>query len=205
MKICLTTLYDDNFKNFAPYAIQSFKKFCQINSFDLCVYDQLINTKISPSWNKILAILESFKKYDVVFWSDADSIFTGIEENFLKINNFDDKNKLMVASDENGICLSHMLVRNCEYNEKLFNTLLFLKDVKDENFFGDGPKWEQNALKALMLHFNIEIDVMNRRSMKWTTPSMFHKDIFFFHYAVQDNKTRYEIMKTHYEKLYLGK
>jgi hypothetical protein len=205
MKICLTTLYDKNFEKFIPYVLKSFENFCEINSFDIQVYDKLFDSNLHPSWNKLLAIKESFKKYDVVFWSDADSLFTGINENFLKINDFNDQSNFMVTSDENGICLSHILIKNADYNLKLIDTLLFLKDVKNDDLFGIGPKWEQNSLKALMQHFNIELQIMHKRSMKWTTPEMFHNDIFFFHYAVQTNDSRYTAIKNHFEKLYLSK
>ena len=111
----------------------------------------------------------------------------------------------MVASDENGICLSHMLIKHTDYNLKLIDTLLFLKDVKNDNLFGVGPKWEQNSLKALIQHFNINFEIMHERSMKWTTQEIFHSDVFFFHYAVQNNDVRYTTIKNHYEKLYLHK
>ena len=88
MKTCLTTLYDKNFEKFIPYVLKSFEKFCEINSFDICIYDKLFDTNLHASWNKLLAVKESFKKYDVVFWCDADSLFTGINNNFLKTNNF---------------------------------------------------------------------------------------------------------------------
>lgn len=41
--------------------------------------------------------------------------------------------------------------------------------------------------------------------MKWTTHETFHEDVFFFHYAVQNNEIRYETIKKHFEKLYLDK
>lgn len=205
MKTCLTTLYDKNFDKFIPYVLKSFERFCEINSFDICVYNKLFDTNLHPSWNKLLAIKESFKKYDLVFWSDADSLFTGINENFLKMNEFNNQSNFMIASDENGICTSHILVKNTEYNSKLIDTLIFLKDVKNDDLFGIGPKWEQNSLKALIQHFNIELQIMNKKSMKWTTHEMFHEDVFFFHYAVQNNEIRYETIKKHFEKLYLDK
>ena len=46
---------------------------------------------------------------------------------------------------------------------------------------------------------------MHERSMKWTTQEIFHSDVFFFHYAVQNNDVRYTTIKNHYEKLYLHK
>jgi|APGre2960657373_1045057.scaffolds.fasta_scaffold14997_4 hypothetical protein len=205
MKICLTTLYDKNFQNFMPYVSKSFEKFCDVNSFDIEIYNNMFDSSLHPSWNKLLAIKECFKKYDLVFWCDADSLFTGINENFLKMNNFNHQSNFMIASDENGICSSHILVKNTEYNLKLIDTLLFLSDVKNNDLFGIGPKWEQNTLKVLIQHFNIKFQVMNKRSMKWTTPEMFHDDIFFFHYAVQSNDVRYEAIKNHFGKLYLNK
>jgi hypothetical protein len=202
MKMCLTTLYNKNFEKFIPYVLKSFEKFCEINSFDICVYDKLFDTDRHPSWNKLLAVKESFKKYDLIFWCDADSLFTGKNDNFLKINNFDCKSDLMVSFDGNGICLSHFLINNNEYNIKLIDTLLFLKDVKDDNSFGIGPKWEQNTLKALIQHFDLKYSHLKQNvimDIDWLTNS---NDIFFYHYCCKSNELRNALIKKDYYILY---
>lgn len=202
MKFCITTLYDDNFSKFAPYSIKTFETFCEYNNCNLEVYNKLFDDNLHPSWNKLLALKECFKKYDLVLWADADSLFTGIKNNFIQFNNFNAESSLMVPYDDNGICLSHILISNCQYNINLIDTLLFLKDVKDDSVFGIGPKWEQNALKALTRHFNIKLQLMHPESSVDCTFNTFPRQFFFFHYPVMTNEYRYNTMKLHYERLY---
>jgi hypothetical protein len=202
MKFCLTTLYNNNFQSFMPYVIKSFEKFCEYNNCNLKIYDALIDDNIHPSWNKLLVLKELIKRYDIVLWADADSLFTGKSENFLIYNNFDSASNFMVSSDTNGVCLGYILINNSNYNLQLIDTMLLLKDVKNDNFFGDGPKWEQNTFKALNLHFNIKYQIF-KYDVSVDVDCVKDKDsTFFYHYCCKTNEERLKYIKRDFENLY---
>lgn len=191
MKSCLTTLYDDNFKSFAPIAINSFEKFCHINKLELAVYNKLFDNSIHPSWNKLIAIKKCFEQYDAAFWADTDSLFIGNQNKLNELEN----SSFITNYDSNGICLSHFFIKNTDYNNKLIDTLLFLKDVKDDSKFGIGKKWEQNTLKALMVYFNIEISYFKENTIvDFIYHNRYYENTYFYHFSTMDNHIRYSLM-----------
>lgn len=203
MKTCLITLYDENCIKFAPFAIKSFETFCKYNNCDLKIYDSLIDLTLAPSWNKLLAIRECLNIYDIVIWADADSIFLPRREIFLEYNNFDSKCNFMTSWDDNGICLSHMIVSNSAYNFKLIEVLLFLSNVKDDSKFGNGKKWEQNTLKALDLHFSIPHQKMKEfTAINYLYNPKIYSDTFFYHFTCMDTLLKEWVMEKVYQQHY---
>lgn len=197
MKTCLATLYTSHFNGFINYTTSTFNTFCKIHniSFESC--DKLIDLNLHPSWNKILYIKKCFEYYDRVFWCDADSLYIGNNQ-FKPIY---DEYPLILNMDSNGICLSHFIINNTPYNQKLLDTLLFLGDVKDDTKFGIGPKWEQNTLKAILENFSIDYKTF---SPKIITDIFFESrtpDTFFFHYPIMENDKRTQLIKQHYNEL----
>ena len=205
MKVCLTTLYTDNFKSFAPLAIKSFEKFCEYNNFEIQIYDKVFDQSVHPSWNKLLAVKDCFLKYDYVLWSDIDSLFLNNKKSFLDTANINEESSLLCSSDWNGICMSHFYIKNNEYNNKLLDTLLFLKDVKDNDFFGKGygAKWEQNCLKALLYHFDLKVSTFPNDTILDCRVEDIKENTFFYHYCVLNNLERKFLMKNLYEKLFI--
>lgn len=205
MKVCLTTLYTDNFKSFAPLAIKSFEKFCEYNNFEIQIYDQALDKSIHPAWNKLLAVKNCFLKYDYVLWSDIDTLFLNNKKSFLDIADINKETSFLCNSDWNGICTSHFYIKNNEYNNKLLDTLLFLKDVKDNDFFGKGygMKWEQNCLKALFHHFNLNVSTFPDNTILDCRVENIKENTFFYHYCVLNNLERKFLMKNLYERLFI--
>jgi len=183
MNLCLTTLYTKNYSNFALIAIKSFEKFCEKYDANIVVYDSLIDSNKHPAWNKLLAIQECFCNHDFVFWCDIDSLYIDNEENFFNINNLFHKH-FVAYDDGNGLCASHLFIKNKDFNIKLIESLLFLGDVKDNNRFGNpDPKWEQNALKALLDHFNLPIDYFSKKTIiNYDQKNDFDINTSFIHY-----------------------
>ena len=205
MKVCLTTLYTDNFKSFAPLAIKSFEKFCEYNDFEIQIYDQVLDNNIHPAWNKLLAVKDCFLKHDYVLWSDIDTLFLNNKKSFLDMANISKESSFLCSSDWNGICSSHFFIKNNEYNNKLIDTLLFLKDVKDNDFFGKGygAKWEQNCLKALLYHFNLNVSTFPENTILDCRVEDIKENTFFYHYCVLNNLERKFLMKNLYERLFV--
>jgi hypothetical protein len=198
MKVCITSLYDEKYKDISSISLKSFEIFCEYNNSDLKIYSKLIDNFIHPAWNKLLAIKECLNTYDIVLWADIDSIFIPRKENFIKYNNFDESCNFMTSFDGNGLCSSHILMNRCDYNIKLIDTLLFLKDVKNDDIFGlgHGPKWEQNAMKGLIQHFNIKYQFMNDFTVTDYISSVLpNKNTFFYHFSAYEINQRYDLMK----------
>jgi hypothetical protein len=190
MKYCLTTLYDSSFSSFSTKVTKSFEIFCKINECDLITFNQLFDNSLHPSWNKLFAVKKCFESYDGVLWCDADSLFIGNPNNFFQENV---KNENFITnSDPNGICLSHFFMKNTKYNVSLIDTLLFLKDVKDDLVFGVGKKWEQNALKALTNNFKIDVGVFKEHTVVdfiWHGKS--YDTTYFYHFSNLENHVRH--------------
>ncbi len=202
MSFCLTTLYTPNYCGFAPIAIRSFEKFCEKYKSDLVVFDYLIDKNKHPAWNKLLAVKECFKKYESVLWCDIDSLYLDIDFNFFGLNNLFNKS-LVVNSDGNGLCSSHMFVKRTPYNEKLIDTLLFLGDVKDNKRFNDpAPKWEQNSLKALQDHFDISIDYFLHSTVIEHDADRLQFNSFFVHYFCLSEEQRVKKMRHTFDSFY---
>lgn len=203
MKFCLCTLYDDNFKNFIDPVKLSFKKFCRLNNFDFIYFDKLFDINLHPSWNKLLAIQECFNRhYEYVFWCDADSIFINTKNLFLDSISFFNQ-ELILNHDSNGICMSHFLIKNNDYNNKLLNTLLFLGDVKDDKMFGIGKKWEQNCLKHLINGFTIKYDLFPKDFVvDYVYHNRYYNNTQFYHFSILDNIVRTSLIQLLTEKIY---
>lgn len=128
----------------APVAVR--KKF---EAFD--------ETDRHPSWSKIGAVLRQLSVSTPgawVIWVDADCVvnhWPPVEE-FLSKTNAD----IVFSKDWNGICMGFWAAKNCQWSIAFLNALLLCGDVSDHTesrFSPDGPKWEQNAVKALLKDF----------------------------------------------------
>ena len=202
MNLCLTTLYTPNYNGFAPIAIKSFEKFCERYDSDIRVFDNVINKNWHPAWNKLFAIKECFKTHEYVLWCDIDSLYLDIDFDFYQINNLFHKD-FVINTDGNGICTSHWLLRNSEYNNKLIDTLLFLGDVVDNNRFNNpDPKWEQNALRGLKDHFDIPMDYFLHKTVIEHDADRLEFNTAFVHYFCMSLEERVFKMKQMFDHFY---
>jgi hypothetical protein len=195
------TLFDESFYEFSPYAIKSFEKFAAINGFKTLWFDKLWNTNADPYWNKPYIFLRCFElDYEWVFWADADSIYIGDSPISL-----DDSRTFVTNSDSNGMCLSHLLVKNTHYNRNLLKTITFLGDVRDDSEFGIGRRREQNALKAIHRYFNTGITHFHPEFVKEPKYSgQPTENTQFVHYAVTEKDERKILMSETYKQYYGG-
>jgi len=205
MKICMISLYTENYKCFSTFAIKSFEKFCEINNFDLIIYDQLFDNSLHPAWNKLLAVKKNINNYDMIFWSDIDCLFVNKKDLFLSFLDSSLNENLICNSDWNGLCTSHFLIKNNEYNNNLIDTLLFLKDVKNDDVFGKGygPKWEQNTIKALLNNFNLNISYFPDDTVLDFRMQQLKNNTFFCHFCALNNTERKVLMQKMYFDLFV--
>jgi len=195
---CIVTLFDRNCVGYAPYALQSFRAFSHINGFELVYFDKLFLHGMEPPWHKLYAIKECFDRgYEWVFWADVDSIFIASEPLM-----FDKQHTLVMNTDYWGICTSHFVIQNNYYNKGLLDTLLFLGDVKDESKFGEGRKWEQNTLKALLMHFNIKIKPFPANFVSEPKFNRTESNTQFLHFAITSHDERNVLMPAYYSHYY---
>lgn len=192
---CICTLYDHHFDSFMPQVLQTFDRFARIHRFQGRYFDGLLDPGRAASWNKLIALERCFQLgYEWVFWADADSLFVGpgLELDFSR--------EFVTSFDSNGLCLSHMLVRNTPYNRQLIQALLFLGDVRDETQFGIGVKWEQNALKALERFFPLRLDRFATPFVgEPLFPDTLHPGVQFLHLAITPNPDRAKFIQDFFQ------
>lgn len=200
-KYCVCTLYDGTFYGFAPLVLRSLEQFAEVNSFDLVYYDKLLNFVRHPAWNKCYAILDCFDKgYEWVLWSDADSIYIN-RNKFLEACP-PEYSSFWTSIDENGICTSHIFIKNTDYNRGLLRAMLLLGDVKDDGAFGVCTcKWEQNALKALRLHFHINLTYFPQSLVVHNSLPV-QNNTQFVHFPSKSIEERLRLITTTYNKFY---
>jgi hypothetical protein len=112
---------------------------------------------------KIKFINDCLIKYPDLYivWVDIDIYIHNIE---FKIESLLDEKDLIISKDVNGICSGFMIIKNNEWNKKLFSCLNFLQDVnekldliKHDGFGGflhqNGNHFDQNSMKVLFNYF----------------------------------------------------
>ena len=157
MKLTLVTLYDNGFASIGDQCARSMRAHAGAMSADVFVYTSLIDPALHPSWNKLLAIraqLALMQPGDWATWIDADCV---VVRPFPLRDDLEDKHyyDLLVSQDHNGLCMGVFAAKACPWTLKFIDTLLFCMDVRSDDAYGAGcgPKWEQNAVKALLAEF----------------------------------------------------
>lgn len=113
--------------------------------------DSLPDSRLAPSWNKIVMLLNSLDcATQPIWWIDSDLLL--LDQAF-KLPKFD--TPIAISTDWNGICCCFMGVNPCPEAAEFLRSVLFLGDVADNDVYGKGlgTKWEQNAIKACMDNF----------------------------------------------------
>jgi len=83
VSICLTTYFDRNFQEVGSLCLKSIRKYAEKYGFDVVLFNKKLSTR-PPSWNKILIAKKLLRKYDFVFWLDADAVFVRFDKDIRK-------------------------------------------------------------------------------------------------------------------------
>lgn len=82
MKLCVVTIYDENYYEIANVTIPSDKEYCLKNGYDFIAHKLLDG---NYHYKKHELFCDLLERYDVIFYKDIDSIFTN---HTIKIENF---------------------------------------------------------------------------------------------------------------------
>lgn len=148
MKICLTTYYDKNFSKMGELCLKSIKEYAKKHGFDVKLKNKMSSKRPAP-WNKILVIqklLNDRKKYDFIFWIDADALFVNFGENIKKEIQPGKDFYLVKHDTEEGDAPNTgvILIRNTKWSRN------FLKDVWSKKEYTYSIGWENAAVCDLL-------------------------------------------------------
>jgi hypothetical protein len=86
MKKAILTLYDEKFADLAKLSLPSIKRCAKLNKAELCVETKSFDESRPIPWSKVLMCESALEDYDVVFWFDIDSIFTGDDNDIFRLS-----------------------------------------------------------------------------------------------------------------------
>jgi hypothetical protein len=123
-KIAFVYVYTPNISDYAKHSIINLKNYVLKHDYTLIIYDKVLSDKVSPCWNKVLAILANLKSYDYLVWFDADAI---IFNPSIPIQYFINANKskdLLIcydcAKDKECVNSGIMIIANTDWAYRLF-------------------------------------------------------------------------------------
>jgi hypothetical protein len=120
-------------------AIQNKRDYCARQGYDFIYLEHSMDKSRPVPWTKILLVENVLlsNKYDWVFWSDADAIFTNFNirlENFLD-NNYD----FIVSKDFNNINTGNFFMKRSR------NSFRLLRSIYSQKQYINHPWWENEA------------------------------------------------------------
>ena len=194
MKICVTTIYDDNMLEIAKItAFDNFEKYCKLNKYDLEVINIDYEKERPTSWYKILEvkkILES-NKYDWVFFVDLDCLFMNMTTKLESL--IDDDNFIIFAANSdiqdhpvpnkfgvNGVNGSQFLIKNCQLSldflDDVWSAIDLPADIVNEH------DWEQRQFRYSIVkdQFKDSVKIIENRLLNafWYTNNIFFLMIY---------------------------
>jgi len=204
MKICVTTIYDDNMLDIANItAFDNFEKYCRLNNYQLEVIKIDYKKERHTSWCKILEVkklLES-NKYDWVFFIDLDCLFMNMTTKLESL--VDDNNFIIFASNDDvqdypvlnkfgtyGVAGSQFLIKNCQLSidflDDVWKSVDLPTDIVDEY------DWEQRQFRHSIVKdkFKDSVKIIEGRLINayWYT-----NDVFFLMKYKKYNKDIWQI------------
>lgn len=146
-RICVTTIYNDNYQNMANItAFDNFEKYCKIHGYSLEVI-KVEDDKIerTPHWEKVKSVKSLLQsgKYDWVFFIDLDCLFMNTT---IKLESFISDEHFMVITGHNdipdtpilnqhgtkSIMTAQFLIKNCEESIKFLDDVWAAKETQDK-------------------------------------------------------------------------
>ena len=145
MKIAVTTLYTPEIADFSEESVKNFRMYCDLNGYDLFVYEQSLKEGLRGNWCKPKVLLNHINDYDYVVWLDSDIAILDINRKLEDIIE-PHKNKSFIATDDMGgwkLNNGFMIFKNIKYVKEMLGVLWKIqsqfidKDRGDQKFFID--------------------------------------------------------------------
>jgi galactosyl transferase GMA12/MNN10 family len=161
-RIAILSLYNRAYAHIGKYSELNKLPYAKKHGYDVIIYHQLLDTSRPAAWSKIVAIQKHLKKYDWIFWSDADSL---IMNNDIKVETLIDDNYDLIITREKGrttLNTGSFLIKNTAWSHAL------LRDIYAQTQFMHHGWWEQAAfLHLLEVNPSLynQIKILDQRAM----------------------------------------
>lgn len=144
-KFLVFTYFDDNchhgcsFRDIAKITTQSFKDYCDINSYDFIIKDSNFTPGRTIGWTKFEIFLENLNKYDWIFYLEADSM---IMNETIRLENLVDNNYNIIISQtsDGGLSCGPMFIKSSDWSKE------FCKKMLSKTEYYSNPMVEQSAI-----------------------------------------------------------
>lgn len=187
MKVSIVSLYDKNYRGIGEVTSQITSRYAAAHGYQFILHKELLDDRLSPSWNKLVAIKRVLNTCDWAIWLDADAVIVNQQRSVESvIATFSEIVSVAFSRDWNGLCMGVFLIKNDEWALHFINTLLFVGSLdqnKNRNY-GEGEKFEQNSAKAILDHFpNLRTHICLVSENDILNPDTgFQPDPFIMHY-----------------------
>ena len=124
MKICVVSLYNENYKELADITLESnCREYCEKYNYDCYIKkDNFVLEHLG--FEKVRLLLELIKtnQYDWIYWRGADTLITNFQ---IKLEDLIDNNyHFLISLDVHGINSDSLFIRNSSQGIKLFEDIL---------------------------------------------------------------------------------
>lgn len=201
MRLSLVTLCDTHMRTVGDVSVPRFKQYCDLHGYSFRFYNASMAPDRHVAWSKIKAVRNELSNADWVLWIDADCVIADLTRRLEQVieGNVEKEKYLAISQDDNGLCSGVFLLANCEWTFSFLDAIYFLGNVSDSSRYGEGEKWEQNAMKCLIREFAfvrdrvcfLPFDIV--RSGGYA--GGYRPGDFIHHFSFMDNKSRVEAMK----------
>lgn len=122
--IALLDAHNDNYNDIAAISVPNRIKYCKKHGYKFVEYKftKLQPPNRTPHWGRVMGLKTHLDQYDWIFYCDTDAV---ILNESIKIEKFIDENYDLIVgplASEGHLSSSGMLIKNCEWSRKLFDT-----------------------------------------------------------------------------------
>lgn len=189
MRICVTTIYTDNMLSIAQItAFDNFKRYCDINGYDLRVIHLEDNLDRPAAWYKVSEVKRLIEgdEFEWIFFIDVDCLFMTPT---IKLESFIDDNHFLVIPSNgdvletpirnkygsDGVASCQFLIKSCDKSIEFLDDVWSAIDVGDELI--NNHDWEQRQFKYSVVkpQFESGVNIVEEKLFNryWYTNNVF--------------------------------
>lgn len=199
-KVCVVTAYTENdpeWKRLGELTSETMRRYCERRGYAFRAYTKGFCESRPASWSKLLFVKDAMRKYEWVFWMDADAAVTG----YFALETLMGEKDMVVATGGNfripvGVYLNMgvFLLRKGEFADWLIRELWRREHCVNERL------WENKAFMELWDEGKLDgkVEVVHGRVFNSTHPGLAWKDYawrkgdFVLHMVVASPKEKLE-------------
>lgn len=145
MRIAIIQLYDDGRKDYGDLTGGVASAYCERHGYTYICHRELLDYRLIPTWNKLLAVKKHLSDFDWVFWLDADALIVNPKHRIEDvIAPFDTGQDMLFSSDDCGLCAGVFFAKNTPWTHTFLESVLQLGELPD-----CGHLYEQKTIRSL--------------------------------------------------------